>query len=116
MDIEVKKIVGGDSGITLQDGQQLYDVIHPALRSGEAVRIDFSGVDIIASPFLNAAIGHLLEDISPDDLNRLLQIDGMPPAGMNTLRHVIANAKRYYSDPTIRQAVDRAIREEAEAL
>ena len=112
--IEVHALVG-ESGITLEDGQKVYDQIHLALRAGREVELDFSGVGVLASPFFNAAIGHLLQDVQPDELNRLLRVTSLVPAGSYTLRRVIENSKQYYSDPNIRQAVDEAIKEEAEA-
>lgn len=115
--IDVHALIG-EVGITLEDGQMVYDLVHPMLQAGKAVELDFKGVDILASPFLNAAIGHLLEDIQPDDLNRLLRIENLVPAGMFTLRRVIENAKQYYSDQHVHQAVDETMatfKEEAKA-
>jgi|SRR5579862_4140737 len=106
--IEVQQLTG-DSAITLDEGQRIYDQIHPMLLADHDVELDFSGVDIIASPFLNAAIGHLLQDIEPDRLNRRLRFLNLAPTGQYTLRRVIENAKRYYADPKLRRAVDKEI-------
>lgn len=114
MRIELHALVG-DSAITLDDGQKVYDQIHPALLASREVKLDFAGVGILASPFFNAAIGRLLQDIEPEALNRLLQVRNLTPAGMYTLRRVIENSKRYYGDQRIQHAVDEALRQEAEA-
>ncbi len=117
MQVIVRELVGGIA-ITLEDGQKVYDLIHPALVTDQDVDLDFAGVTIIASPFFNAAIGQLLQDIQPDALNRLLHFFNLTPAGAYTLRRVIENAKRYYADAHVREAVDHALeeyREEAEA-
>ncbi|MBM4047447.1 MAG: DUF4325 domain-containing protein [Planctomycetes bacterium] len=99
----------GENCITMEDGQKVYDLIHPELQAGRAVELDFQGSSVFASPFFNAAIGQLLEDIPPETLNRLLTVSNMGPVGMNVLKRVIENAKEYYSNPDVRTAVDAAL-------
>lgn len=106
----------GEYGITLSDGQKVYDVIHPELRAGHLVELDFAGVDIFASPFFNAAIGNLLEDIRSEDLNQRLKISNLSAVGTDVLRNVLENSKQYYSDNSSRKAVDAILSEWAEAV
>lgn len=103
----------GENCITLDDGQKVYDLIHPELAAGRPVVLDFQGTRIFASPFFNAAIGQLLEDVSPENLNRLLSVSDLGPVGMNVLTRVIENAKEYYSNPNVRKAVDEVLTEMA---
>jgi hypothetical protein len=110
----VREIVG-ENAITLDDGQGVYDQIAAALCAGENVELDFTGVAVFASPFFNAAIGQLIRDQSPDELNRLLRIIGLKPAGYDVLGRVIENAKRYYASPNYREAQSRVLRELVEA-
>ena len=109
MRVLIHDITRGEDAITLDDGQRVYDRIHPELRAGRAVELDFSGVTVLASPFFNAAIGQLLRDLSPNDLNRLLQVSNLTPVGTNVMRQVIANAKRYYAEPDYRKAVTEVL-------
>lgn len=87
----------GTNCITSQDGQKVHDVIYPELKKGEQVILDFAGVQMIASPFFNAAVGLLLRDLSTEDLNRCLKITNLPLYARPILKHVISNAKDYYS-------------------
>jgi hypothetical protein len=116
MDTIVIKDLFGENCITLEDGQKLYDIIHPKLMAQQAVELDFSGVLIFASPFMNAAIGQLLRDIAPDDLNRLLIINRqkITRVGLSILKVVINNAKAYYSDASYREAVEASLRQDLE--
>jgi len=100
--------------ITLEDGRKVYDKIHPELVSEHMVELDFSGVTVFASPFFNAAIGLLLKDIKPEDLNRLLKVSNLTPVGMDVLKRVIENSKQYYSDDKTRKALDDILSEKAE--
>ena len=82
----------------------MFERIKPELAAGHAVELDFTGVAVFASPFLNAAVGQLLKDLKADDLNRLLTVTNLAHAGGEVLARVIENAKRYYSSPDYRQA------------
>ena len=109
----VKDMIG-ENCITLEDGQKVYDLIHPELRNGNPVEMDFQGASVFASPFFNAAFGQLLRDITGNDLNRLLKVENLAIAGMNVLRRVIENSRQYYNDPKNREAVDQAMAKQAQ--
>ena len=64
----------GEDAITLDDGQSIYQQIKPELLAGHEVELDFDGVSVFAAPFFNAAIGQLLKDLRPEDLNRSLRV------------------------------------------
>jgi hypothetical protein len=108
MNYPIKENVGAN-GITLQDGQKVYDAIYPELKNKQSVTLDFAEVRIVASPFLNAAIGQLLRDLSADDLNHYLKFVNLPSVTRPILKRVIDNAKEYYTNATVRQTVDEAV-------
>jgi hypothetical protein len=112
MKLNVRDLVGANC-VTYEDGQRIYDLIHSELSRGRAVELDFEGVRVLVSLFVNAAIGRLLEDISSEDLNRLLTISNLPPGGVETLKRVIENSNDYYHNPQVRQALDRILAEHA---
>lgn len=115
MKLNIYELIG-ENCITLEDGQKIYDRIHPELLAGHPVEIDFAKVGVYASPFFNAAIGQLLKDIKAEDLNRLLKINNLVPAGRAVLKHVIENSKQYYSDENFRKAQDEVLLEQVENL
>ncbi|MEO1401393.1 MAG: STAS-like domain-containing protein [Cyanobacteria bacterium J06635_1] len=106
--------ITGEYAIASDSGQQLYDRIYPPLQAGQAITLDFNGVNVFASAFFNFAIGQLLRDLAPADLNRLLHIDGLNETGKLLLKRVIDNAKRYYTDPQYQAAVDDTLEEYAQ--
>lgn len=108
--------IAGEYAITADGGQKLYKQIHPCLLTGEAVEIDFTGVKVFASPFVNFAFGQLLKDIPADNLNHLLKFYSLNDDGWDVIQHVMANAKRYYSDEKYRIAVDTVISEMAKSF
>jgi len=113
MRVEIHSMIG-ENCITLEDGQKIFDLIHPELLVGNAVELNFANVTVFASPFFNAAIGRLLKDIKPDDLNRLLKITALVPPGLTVLKRVIENSKEYYSNEGTRKALDAVLLEQAE--
>ncbi|MBF0338344.1 MAG: STAS-like domain-containing protein [Nitrospirae bacterium] len=104
----------GEICITMQDGQKIFDQIYPILLAGNTVELNFEKVTLFTSLFFNAAIGHLLKDIKPEDLNRLIKITNMNSLGWTVLKRVIENAKEYYGKPEIRKAVDEILLRQAE--
>ncbi|MEH2083978.1 MAG: STAS-like domain-containing protein [Nostoc sp.] len=99
----------GEYAITADGGQKLYDQIYPLLLAGKPVELDFTGVKVFASPFVNFAFGQLLKDIPADKLNQLVEFTSLNADGWDVLEHVMAKAKRYYSDEKYRTAVDTVI-------
>lgn len=112
MEVIVREVVGVNC-VTSEDGEKVFALIHPELEWGRPVELDFTGVRVIVSLFLNAAVGRLLEDIKTDDLNRLLKVSNLPPGGSEILERVIENAKDYYLNPQVREALDRILTEYA---
>jgi hypothetical protein len=106
----------GQYCIATEDGQMVYDLIHPKLLENQPVELDFTGVEIAGPPFLNFAIGQLLRDIQPESIDRLLKVSNLNPLGSRTLKLVIENSKQYYSDPEFRSRVDRVIKEYADSF
>jgi len=101
----------GEHCVTVAQGEAIYAMIHPHLANNESVVLDFEGVAVFASPFFNAAIGQLLKDLKPDQLNTLLRIENLEPYGLETMAHVIENSKEYFANPAMRKALDQILTE-----
>jgi len=112
---DIKSLVGEDC-ITIEDGEKIYDLIHPVLLAGHEVELDFAGVGVFASPFFNAAFGRLLKDFTPEHLDRMLKILNLTPVGRDTLKLVIKNSVQYYSDPAFQKALNEILVEQSEEL
>jgi len=113
MNVMVNKWTG-ENAITAEDGQSVYNQIMPELQAKRTVELDFAGVTAFASPFFNTAIGQLLKDFPPEDLNHLLVMKHLPSAGSDVLKLVIENCKKYYASPDYREAQMKVLRELAQ--
>jgi len=95
--INVKKIVGRNA-ISMNSGNKLKELIIHEWPKNEKISLDFSEVDIFASPFFNAAIGALLKDRTIHELQDKLEFPHISDHGKNLLNLVISNAINFYSD------------------
>lgn len=57
-----------------EDGQIIFDLISPSLRSGEVVNISFEGIQAVPSSFINAAFVQLLEISTFEQIKESLRI------------------------------------------
>lgn len=102
--VNVSELIGEDC-LTQSDGEKLRKAITPMLNKAETVRVDFAGVRVLSSPFLNAAIGKLLQEFPPDLLNEHLKIVNVTNAGRALLERVVDNARMFYGDKKVRNAI-----------
>lgn len=112
MTINIHSLVG-EYCITLEDGQKVYDIVHPELRAGRAVVVDFRGTKVTTALFLNAAVGQLFEDLPAATVKRLLFVSNLGQVGRATLDLVTRNSVEYFTDLKIRAAVDTVMAEMA---
>jgi glutaredoxin-related protein len=103
----------GINAITIDDGQIIYDIVYSALMNQEQIELDFEGVEIVASPFLNVAIGKLMRDFTPDQLNTYLKFKNVSSITLPILRRVIETSRKYYTEEKYRLAVNSVVEEEA---
>lgn len=91
--VKLLEIINTEYGVTAEDGQKVYQVLYPLLQQGEVI-VDFTGVNITASPFLNFAIGQLVKDC---DISRL-KFAGLSEYQQSIVNMIIQNAKNYYAN------------------
>ena len=97
--IRVFEEVGGDSAISVDDGDAVFRKIDSAFASGMSVTLDFQNVKLIITAFLNAAIGQLYSKYTSEQLNRRLQVINIKPEDSKLFNKVIERAKEYFSNP-----------------
>lgn len=96
--IVVTELIGSPSALTVEQGDILYSEIKKELDKGEEVVIDFSDVESIITPFLNASIGRLYEIYTSDVLSQRMHIVNQPDGTNRKFNMVIRNAKQFYKD------------------
>lgn len=103
---QVATLIGKKNCITKEDGYKIRDLLLPPLQRRQYVELDFSGIEIFASPFFNAAIGTLLENISLEDLENYLSLKNLKPVGVNIFNLVVSNSLQYYTNENFRNSLN----------
>lgn len=96
--INVSKLIGSPSALTVEQGDQLYNEIIIWIKTGKKVEIDFSEIESIITPFLNASIGRLYENFTSEQLQERMSIINQPTGTNHKFNMVIRNAKQFYAD------------------
>jgi hypothetical protein len=104
----------GPNCITIEDGEKIYDQIYPEVIVGNPVNLDFAGVKLVSSPFLNTAIGQLLNHFTRQDIKECLKVINLEKYAKDMLELVLENSERYYHDPDFKEAVDKVLKERVE--
>ncbi len=96
--IRIYDEVGGDSAISVDDGDALFKKIDSALSQDLNVVLDFQNINLIITAFLNAAIGQLYSKYTSEQLNEKLKLENIKPEDVHLFKKVIERAKEYFSD------------------
>ena len=107
--VRVFDIVGSPLCVSAEDGQRVHDKIAPLMREGRKVELSFDRVETLISLFLNAAVGQLYGEFKEEQIRDLLTVRDMDAEDAATLKRVVDNAKKYFSNP---KPYDEAWKEE----
>lgn len=98
MKILVNEHIVDSVGITPEEGQPIYQMIVDNLKQQNPVCLDFAGIDMLTTAFLNVVIGNLYKDYSSEDLKGLLTFENLDAATARRIKKVTENAKSFYRD------------------
>lgn len=96
--LNVVELAGGAFCVASDDGVKVHTAMAEHLRAGHPVRLDFTGVEGLTSAFLNAAVGQLYGEFTPERIRGLLTVEGLPDADLILLKRVVERAKAYFAD------------------
>lgn len=99
-----------NQGVTPEEGQPISDRIYASIKEGEPVVLDFAGMQLITTAFLNVVIGTLYKDFGSDELKKLLSFENLTEGIALRIKRVADNAKLFYENPEqFQRNVDSAI-------
>ncbi len=85
-------------GITPQEGQPIFAEIDRFLNEGYKVVLDFGGIDLMTTAFLNVVIGNLYKDHTSEQLKERLDFKNCNISTTERIKRVIETAKQFYKD------------------
>lgn len=96
----IKDIIGTDLAVSTENGNKVFEIVDQHLQSKEKVELDFAGITIMITAFLNAAIGSLYskKEYTGEFLNEHLKLENVEPDDIKLFRDVIQRAKEYFAD------------------
>lgn len=96
----VKNVINSNIAVATDAGDRVYNELIAGFDRGEKVRLDFEGISIISTAFLNAAIGQLYSEgkYSSDFLNDSLKLENISPEDKPLFVMVVNRAKEYFSN------------------
>jgi hypothetical protein len=97
--IRIFEEVGGDSAISVEDGDAIFRKIDNAISHDMLVTLDFQNIKLIITAFLNAAIGQLYSKYTSEQLNDKLNFENISPEDIRLFKKVLERAKEYFSNP-----------------
>ena len=94
----VKDMIDSELAITTDDGNVIFTTINEALTNKNIVELDFIGIKIMITAFLNSAIGRLYESYTGDFLNTYLKLKNVAPEDRILFKKVVQRAQEYFLD------------------
>lgn len=108
--IKLADEVSLNQGVTPEEGLPISERIKVAIKEGEPVALDFAGMQLITTAFLNVVIGTLYKDFSSEQLKKLLSFENLTEGIALRIKRVTDNAKQFYENPEqFQRNVDSAI-------
>lgn len=96
--IKVLSLLGHGTATSTDDGQELFRRINTAFEVGDIVELDFEGIELIISAFMNAAIGQLYSKYDSEFIRDHILLKNLSNEDLFNLKMVTDTAKLYFKD------------------
>lgn len=98
--LNVKNIINSNIAVATDAGDKVFMQLIASFDKGEKIRLDFEGITILTTAFLNAAIGQLFSQGKYDStfLNSSLKFVNIQPEDKPLFVMVVNRAKEYFAN------------------
>lgn len=90
--INIKNEIKKNDAISAEDGKLIFEKIKSFIDLQQKVTVDFEGIDLVLSTFLNPAIGQLYYLYEKNIIDTFFQYINLVDVDIQTLDRVIQNA------------------------
>lgn len=109
MTIRIKDFTKSDRAVSAIDGESVYAQVEMCFMNNEPVVLDFEGIELTITAFLNSSIGKLYSTFEVEKIKRLLSIVNLNKDELPLLKFVIEKAKeRFGKDERNNDLIDEA--------
>lgn len=99
--IKIVDIIKSEFAVSPEDGDIIYNLASENIKNNDLICIDFSGVDITTTAFLNNAIGTLYKEFDTDILNKFITMSNISDSDLALVKKVIDRAKLTFTDEAL---------------
>ena len=97
--IKLTDTVGSNLCVSSEDGGAVFEKLQAALHTDRPIELDFSGIDMVISAFLNAAVGRLAEHRSIKQIHERITFKNLGDDDRELVDRVLENAVCFYEAP-----------------
>jgi len=94
-----------NQAISSEEADGVYNMLHKILEDGQKVILDFAGISLLISSFLNSAVGRLYGDFKPNITDDSVSFVNLDARDEYILRMVIGRAKDYHNNKSLIDAI-----------
>lgn len=96
----IKDIINSELAVSTENGNKVFEIVDSYLQQKEKVELDFAGITIMITAFLNAAIGSLYskKEYTGEFLNEYLKLENVEKDDRALFKDVIQRAKEYFAN------------------
>lgn len=98
INIKIKDFISMEKAVSSDDGDILFKRIAEEIQSGSVVELDFSGISMMTTAFLNSAIGQLYSLFTSDQLNQHIRLVNVADEDKVLFRKVVNRAKEFFAN------------------
>ena len=93
MRIQLAELIGANC-TALGEGDTLYQLLYPKMKSGQSVELDFAGISSLFSPFLMGSFGKLLRHFEKENLMQRLVLCNISQENLKKVNEFIDRAEQ----------------------
>lgn len=96
--LKINEHITLNKGVTPDEGEIIFKMLSEQFSQGRKVTLDFTGVEMMTTAFLNVAIGNLYKNYSSEQLKELMCFNGLTESIAKKIKLVTDAAKSFYND------------------
>ncbi|MFO3727286.1 STAS-like domain-containing protein [Butyricimonas muris] len=96
--LKISDLTALDIAVSSDEGDKIYNRIVRILSEYEVLVLDFQGIMLLTTAFLNAAIGQLYKDYSSEELSLRLKLMNVNDDDLPLFKKVTDRAKEYFNN------------------
>ncbi len=96
--LKISAIIGRDTAVSSDDGEIVLKQIEECLKTECIANLDFEGISLLTTAFLNSAIAPLYNTYSSEQLNSMLRLINVEDEDRILFKKVIERAKEYFAN------------------